>query len=240
MCDEGMLDYRRIHQGRLLKAYVKGKESSLDQGMREASRMLSAATPESSAVLLSFTHSSEDNYAVLELAHALGISQIYAAGRPSGKGDDILMSADKNPNRAGVQLLAPAVAELSQLSEAVTSGKVKTVLALGSEGESEEAVASLAQAKFVALSTFQGPISAAAAVALPASSWAEADGTFVNNKGLSQVSEWAIAPQGDSRPAWKLALQLAEHLDKKLPFRKGREVAQAVAEKAEETQEVQA
>ncbi len=49
----------------------------------------------------------------------------------------------------------------------------------------------------------------AAAVVLPASSWAEADGTFVNARALSQISEKAIEPQGDSLPAWRLVLALA-------------------------------
>ena len=35
-------------------------------------------------------------------------------------------------------------------------------------------------------------------VVLPASSWAECDGTFVNAKGMAQESEKAIAPQGDA------------------------------------------
>lgn len=51
-----------------------------------------------------------------------------------------------------------------------------------------------------------------ATVVLPASSWAESDGTFVNAKGMAQESERAISPQGDSRPAWKLAAALGAAL----------------------------
>jgi predicted molibdopterin-dependent oxidoreductase YjgC len=39
-------------------------------------------------------------------------------------------------------------------------------------------------------------------VVLPATSWAEQSGTFVNAKGIRQVSEQALEPQGQSKPAW--------------------------------------
>jgi NADH-quinone oxidoreductase subunit G len=40
---------------------------------------------------------------------------------------------------------------------------------------------------------------------LPACSWAEADGTYVNVKNIAQRSARAIPPQGDSRPGWELS-----------------------------------
>jgi NADH-quinone oxidoreductase subunit G len=56
----------------------------------------------------------------------------------------------------------------------------------------------------VTFATHEGPFVAHADVALPVSSWAESDGTFVNAKGISQQSERAILPQGASRPAFKV------------------------------------
>jgi predicted molibdopterin-dependent oxidoreductase YjgC len=53
---------------------------------------------------------------------------------------------------------------------------------------------------------------------LPASSWAEYDATYVNAKGLAQVSQRAIQPQGDSLPAWKLIVALARSLDLPLGY----------------------
>src|SRR5690606_6745662 len=92
------------------------------------------------AIVLSYTHSSEDNLALLELARALGVQQTYATGRPSGEGDNILRHADKNPNRTGVVQLAQATLgaaplDLASLSSAVESGAISAVLALGSYAE---------------------------------------------------------------------------------------------------------
>jgi NADH-quinone oxidoreductase subunit G len=57
-------------------------------------------------------------------------------------------------------------------------------------------------------------------VVLPASSWAEADGTFVNRTGLRQESDRAINPQGASRPAFRWVQELAKLLSLTLPWKK--------------------
>lgn len=231
MCDEGVLDYRRVHEGRLLRAQIRGESKSLDEAMAAAAdalKELGATT----AVMLSAEHSSEDNFAVLELAKALGIEKIFVAARPNGEGDDILRSADKNSNRNGVKAVVQgrSVGDAAALVEAIEKSQVTQVLALGSQLETDRAAEALTKLKnVVALSTHEGPISRAAQVLLPASSWAEASGTFVNEKGITQISDKAVSPQGDSLPAWKLALKLAEKLGKDLPFKKAKEVKAAVA-----------
>ena len=232
MCDEGVLDYRRVHQARVLAPRVGKKESSVEAATLEIKRLLSGKQAGEIGILLSYTHSSEDNYALLELGRSLGVSTFYATGRPSGEGDDILRNADKNSNRAGVHLLATNVGTIAALAAQVESGEIRTIVALGSEVDTDEAASALAKAETLALSTFEGPVAGAAAVVLPAASWAEADGTFVNARGLSQLSEGAIRPQGASLPAWRWVLHIAAALDKKLPFQKGRDVAQAVAARA--------
>ena len=40
-------------------------------------------------------------------------------------------------------------------------------------------------------------------VVLPACSWADASGTYVNAKGIRQTSDKALAPLGSSLPAWE-------------------------------------
>ncbi len=228
MCDAGMLDYRRIHENRVLEARVAGRTVSVDEALTAAQKALGGAV-EQQAVLLSALHSNEDNFALYELAKKLGISRVFMAGKPPGKGDNILRSADKNPNRAGVKQLvgSGALGDLAALAADVDSGKVTSILALGSDIEDPARASSLAKAKIVALVTHEGPIAQVAQVVLPASSWAEAEGTFVNEKGMSQVSEKAIAPQGKSQPAWSWAVTLGERLGQALPFKKAKEVKAA-------------
>ena len=65
-----------------------------------------------------------------------------------------------------------------------------------------------------------GALAKVATVLLPATSWAEMDGTYVNGKGLAQRSERAIPPQGDSQPAWQWVVALAQALGHRLGFTK--------------------
>ncbi len=231
MCDEGVLDYRRVHDNRLLEAQVRGSAKVLDEALAAAADELKSLGS-TTAVLLSAEHSSEDNFAVWKLAEALGIQKVYLSGRPDGEGDDILRNKDKNSNRAGAGAVVgvTALGDVAALTAALEAGEITHLLALGSQLETEAAGAALAKAKsVVALSTHEGPIASAAKVLLPASSWAEAAGTFVNAQGLAQLSEKAVTPQGQSQPAWKLVLRLAELLGKELPFKKAKEVKAAVA-----------
>jgi formate dehydrogenase (NADP+) alpha subunit len=49
-------------------------------------------------------------------------------------------------------------------------------------------------------------------VVLPAATFPESGGTFVNAEGRIQSSEAAIAPRGDARPAWRIARDLARRM----------------------------
>jgi formate dehydrogenase (NADP+) alpha subunit len=49
-------------------------------------------------------------------------------------------------------------------------------------------------------------------VVLPAATFAESGGTFVNAEGRIQSAEAAIAPRGDARPAWRIARDLARRM----------------------------
>jgi NADH-quinone oxidoreductase subunit G len=222
MCDEGMLDVERIHHDRVLAATIGGEAVSDAAALERAAELLKGAAPQKTAILLSAQHSNEDNQALLDLGKALGALQLYYTGRPPGKGDDILMSEDKNPNTAGVLALSGGKAKpFADLVAAVKEGKLGVLVALGSAiGNPNEAAALKGVKSFVALSSHSGPIADSAAVVLPASSWAEADGTFVNRTGLRQESERAINPLGQSRPAYRWVQELAKLLSLSLPWKK--------------------
>jgi NADH-quinone oxidoreductase subunit G len=173
--------------------------------------------------VLSAEHSTEDNFALLALAKAFGFGSIYQSGRPAGQGDDILRHPDKNPNTTGIAALGKNVGLKSfvELVEAIRAGKAKTVIALGAATPSAGGGQALGDvANLIAISTHEGPFVAKAKVVLPASSWAESDGSFVNAKGISQESEKAINPQGNSKPAFRLIADLAALAGKPLGFKK--------------------
>ena len=104
------------------------------------------------------------------------------------------------------------------------------MLAIGSGIEDPALAPALGKLKaLVVIGTWNSPLSRAAHVALPAASWAEADGLFINSKGMTQESEQAIEPLGQSRPAWKLAAAIGVRLGAPVPFRSLEELRTALS-----------
>jgi NADH-quinone oxidoreductase subunit G len=220
MCDDGMLDYRRIHELRVLSARVRGEATTREIAVEKAAELLKSA-PGPTALVLSAEHSQEDNFALLTLArHVLRIENVYVAGRAPGVADDILRHPDKNPNTTGVKALFAEAQSMSELARAVAAGSISNLLTLGSQIADPAHATALANIKsMVSLATHEGPFAEHARVVLPASSWAESDGTFVNAKGMAQESEKAIQPRGDSKPAWRLVIELARALGQPMPWK---------------------
>jgi NADH-quinone oxidoreductase subunit G len=266
MCDEGMLDYQRVHENRVIEARlgsgrlnrggVPQPENTeavpVGSALDRAAELLRSAEPAKIAVLLSAQHSLEDNFALLDLAQRafwstsssaaarrepLSASRVFATGRPAGEGDKILRHQDKNPNSAGVAaLLAPARPQnFAALSAAIDAGAITHVIALGSDVDpgsvaGDSRIASLGRLQaLITLGTWEGPLSRAAHVLLPASSWAESDGQVMNAQGMVQESEQAVQPVGQSRPAWKLAAALGVRLGLPIPWRTLEELRGAFA-----------
>jgi NADH-quinone oxidoreductase subunit G len=254
MCDDGMLDYSRAQENRVQEARLGAEAVQVGTALDRAAELLRSADPARVAVLLSAQHSLEDNFALLELAQRtlwsgggarsqpLATSRVFSTGKPAGEGDKILRHTDKNPNSAGVAaLLAPARPQnFAALSSAIDAGAITHVLALGSDIDpgiiasgavaADSRVQSLGRLQaLVVLGTWNGPLARAAHVLVPASSWAEADGQFMNAQGLVQESEQAVQPLGQSRPAWKLAAALGLRLGAPIPWRTLEELRAALA-----------
>jgi NADH-quinone oxidoreductase subunit G len=220
MCDEGMLDHGRIGQHRVLNALVSGTPKPREVALAAVAELFAGAPPETTAVVLSAEHSLEDNFALLELARdGLKTQNVYVTGRPAGQGDAVLRDADKNPNSAGVKKLAPAAKPFAELLRAADEGKLTHVLVLGSQAPVD--VSALVKVEHLVLfATHEGPFQQFAEIVLPAASWAEAEGTFVNRQGLTQESERAVTPRGDSRPAFRWVHELRLALDRPPAWKK--------------------
>jgi NADH-quinone oxidoreductase subunit G len=216
MCDEGMLTYKRAHEKRLLEAKLGGRVAGSVAALEAVRKLFDGVAKESIAVVLSAQHSLEDNWALLEFARtSLGTKGIYWSKAPDGYEDTILIHKDKNANTRGVTELAPEAKPFDALITDATAARVTHVLALGSATprESADDLGTLkALRALVTLATNDGPLSDAAHVILPAASWAETSGTYVNAKGLKQVSDKAIDLLGSARPGWEQVAKVARAL----------------------------
>ncbi|MBN2197465.1 MAG: (2Fe-2S)-binding protein [Polyangiaceae bacterium] len=230
MCDEGMLSYRRVGQDRILRGQIKGEEAVLGEVVRAAAKRLAKARERGAlAGLLSAQHSQEDNYAVLALGRALGVRAWFVTGKADGAHDTILRHVDKNPNRAGVLALCPEATPVEGLALALEADEYIDLFALGGDLPDAALGRPFGRPKArIVLATHDGPLARRATVLLPAATWAEGQGTFVNAQGLAQVSERAVRPRGESLPAWRLVLLLASELGIELGWKKFGELGRAL------------
>jgi NADH-quinone oxidoreductase subunit G len=211
MCDEGMLTYKQAHDGRVVQARVRNKEASIAKALEEATSLFAGVNKASVAFVFSAAHSVEDNWMLREVgATFFGSASFYMSGAADGYEDRILIHRDKNPNTAGVKQVASSAKPLQALVEDIAQGRITHVIVLG--GVAPSAVEGLRGATVVTIAAHEGPLTDVATVVLPATSWAEQSGTFVNAKGIKQVSEKALEPLGVSRPAWRNLADLATAL----------------------------
>lgn len=231
MCDEGMLTYKLAHDFRVLDPRVGNAVVSDGQALDEVRRRFEGVPLSTVAVVLSAQHSLEDNWAMAELATTLlGTRAVYWSGLGVGCEDDILIHKDKNSNTLGVAQLMPTAKPFANLIADVKAGRIKHILALGgtTPGNVDEDAAVLSDAMLVTIAAHDGAFTKVADVVLPACSWAEASGTYVNAKGFRQVADKALEPQGASRPAWEQIARLARALGLEASWSKLKDVRGAM------------
>src|SRR5262249_29957942 len=129
--------------------------------------------------------------------------------------------AEKCPNRRGVEEVLRhfqgEVIGFEQVVRGAAEGRLPAVyLAAGYPPRpggwvTSEQAAALAKASLLVLhDLLPSPVSEVATYILPAASWAEKDGTFVNQAGLAQAIRWAVTPAGECRTDGQVFLDLLE------------------------------
>lgn len=222
MCDQGRVSYKYLNLDRVLTPTTGRGADALDvtpeEAVRTAVNRLKAFAGQSTlAVLVSPLASNEELLAALYFAqNALGARTVYVGGRPPGAADHFLMTADKNPNRKGLEWIARglglALKPFEELVTLIGSGQVKALYAVGTEVPMDAALfaAKLPQLElFVAQAINASPVTGWADVLLPVASHVEEEGSFVNQDGIIQRFRRAYPARGVARGHWHWAAQLA-------------------------------
>jgi NADH-quinone oxidoreductase subunit G len=129
----------------------------------------------------------------------------------NGRGEWI-SSSDAHPNSSGVRHLGLATVDGATL-EAYLRDSDGPFLILDSHAHpwlSTEAAAAAVKDRWVAvLARTRTPLVDAAAMVLPAASWAETDGTYTSSTGHVQLARRAMPPRAQARPVWDVVFELA-------------------------------
>jgi NADH-quinone oxidoreductase subunit G len=240
ICDIGRMSYKDVAvQTRVARARLKGtagawEPAGVDEALDGVAERLREAGS-AAALLASPQGTNEDLFAFRSLADALGARLDFRVGDPQEKlhlrEDDVLLRADRNPNTQGCLDQGLGRTGVSSILADCRSGAVRTLLLQGPELlRLPEARDALAAVPFVAvMATHDGPELELAHAVLPASEWAEVEGTFTNYQRRVQRIRPAVPPPGDARPRWELAAGLLRRLGSPLAATSARELFLEVA-----------
>jgi predicted molibdopterin-dependent oxidoreductase YjgC len=110
---------------------------------------------------------------------------------------------------------------LSQILQATQEGQIKALYMIGPVPLDKKIKAEF----LVVQDSYLNEVAERADVVLPAATFAETDGTFVNVEGRIQSFSRAIQPIGESKPDWWILSQLAKKRGKKnFAYKKSQEI----------------
>jgi len=231
MCDVGRKSYRWIGENRALKPMSLGRPASVDEALNKAASLLQKARG-SIGVLASPAASNEDLMAALGFARdVLKVNAVFMSGRPQGASDHLLMLADKNPNRKGLECVAKALGLEIKPFEAFTPSAFQAVWVLGGEMPESELVmaARLKTVPTIVQAQHESDWAKEGHVFLPVASHLETECSMTQHEGLIQRCRQAFAPKGDSAPHWLWVVRLAGLLGAKMGWSTARDVFLAIA-----------
>jgi NADH-quinone oxidoreductase subunit G len=228
MCDEGRLSYKRYQgEGRLLQPVARQGDGWAVRGWDAvrrdvAARLREVCTAHGAGAIVGIASAQATNEEIFLLERLLRGS---LDGRLAGLSwspadashDDFLIDRDKNPNTAGLRLLAADADGVDAVLADAAKGTVRAVVLLRTDlaaSHGEAAVTQLGEhVDYVAaLDTHFTPTAEIADVLLPLATFAETDGTFVNRRGRVQRIREAIQPPAQARPGWMVLSQLRADL----------------------------
>lgn len=215
MCDAGRLNYKFVGDPARLRApMVAGEggpaEAGWDEALKRAAGAIADFVKRNGARTLGAFASphltNEENFRFGEMLRAIGAGRI-AMAVPRGRQDDFLIKAEKAANARGVRELALVSGDddgLEAMLRACESGEIRGLYVCGGDllevGQKERVDAILEKLDLLIVQDLaMRPRYGRAVVTLPATAFAEKEGTFTNHAGRVQRIQRAIAPP----PGWR-------------------------------------
>ncbi len=219
ICDEGRYAYRAIDAPDRLKVPLVRRGDDMqaagwDEAIREAVALL--ASPQmTNEELFRLRRLFRDTLGVADIEYRVPTSApVYA--------DDFLVTADKNPNSRGAEVLGLAGSGSGDLLRRCAEGRVRFLyvchhdLTRGHEPAAVQAALSRPDC-VVFQGSWENATMKLAQVVLPAAVYAEKEGTFTNLDGRVQRIRAAVPPLGESLPDLEIIDALAAALEVPLP-----------------------
>jgi NADH-quinone oxidoreductase subunit G len=215
ICDAGRYGYKFVDQGRITEAFIRERETfqpvAFDHALSRIKPVLKSLLEEPKkelAVLLSPQMTNEE----LALAKQFFVDDLklkrvlLVRTNSDGDQDDFLIRSDKHPNRKGAEKLGFRENDKAteKVMEDARSGKLRGLIIFGQNLVSlfpklkvTEALSKLECTLFIGSN--QHETSELCGFVLPATTFAEKNGTFTNFEGRVQKIRQAVLPRDASR-----------------------------------------
>ena len=222
MCDIGRLEYKEIAlESRIGAARQRTDGGWQPLGLDAALDLLADRLREAgaqSAFLASPQATNEDLFAFRSLAGHAGGTLDFRVGNPQDKvqvrEDEVLLRADRNPNTQGCLDLGLGRDGVDRILADCAAGAVRVLVLQGPELLLQPGAAeALAHVPFVAvMATHERHELEQAHLVLPATVWAEVDGTFTNYQRRVQRIRRAVPAPGGAAPRWEMTARVLRRL----------------------------
>ncbi|MDF1611089.1 molybdopterin-dependent oxidoreductase [Stygiobacter electus] len=262
MCDNGRLNTFKFvnSETRIDSCYLRKEGELVKSNWVEALEVTAKSLKEFKSNEVAFIASPystlEDNFILQKFAKQINSNNIFYANHIiEGDQDEILIREDKTPNSLGLKLLG-IKNDISKLIDLIQKKNVKALLimeedlaGLGSEWENLLSKLELT----IVIATNQNKTTLLADIILPAATYAEKHGTFVNFQGRVQrirpaveteeldrsldgmsksrwdkfgtkFDRWMQGKKYDAKPSWKIFTLLDSYFSNKIKFKMAEEV----------------
>ena len=222
MCDYGRLNFHHVNSPDRLKTpqIREGQElvdTSWNNALVKAGEALKQFQKDEVAVVASARMTNEELWLTKKLIDSIGTSLHDIVPR-FAEADQILMSADRNPNTRGAQLIGVTGDKpgdgLKEIVDKIKSGAIKAVVALGEDltqlGLTAEDLKKLAA--LIVVDILPNETTRSASILLPSSAFSEKRGSMINVKGRLQRLNRATQPPGTARDDWEIIRDLIQQL----------------------------
>jgi NADH-quinone oxidoreductase subunit G len=222
MCDYGRLNFHYAnYPDRLKTPQIRESQGLVDtswnSALVKAGEALKQFQKDEVAVIASARMTNEELWLTKKLIDSIGTSRHDVVPR-TGKADEILMSADRNPNTLGAQLIGVTSETpgggLKAIADKIRSGAIKAVVALGENlaelGLTVDELRKLAA--LIVIDILPNETTRSATVLLPSSAFSEKRGSMINIKGRLQRLNRATQPPGMARDDWEIIRDLIQQL----------------------------
>ncbi|HEY2139176.1 MAG TPA: molybdopterin-dependent oxidoreductase [Chthoniobacterales bacterium] len=219
MCDYGRLnfDYLQSDKRLLEPAILSGDKlipADWNTAIAHAAAQLKHFSGWEIAIIASGRMTNEELWLTRQFANLLGVDLIDIVPR-TGPADNILLSADRNPNTNGARLLGVTGnpgARLREISDGVAAGRIRGLIALGEDAAEIGLTPAQLSAlpAFVVMSLLENHSTAAATALLPSFGFAEKRGSMINGKGRLQRLNRAVRGPGQARDDWEILRDLIQ------------------------------